>query len=290
MDGYTAYGASITKDGSKQTFDCPAPRAVVADIDIIEAAPAHLTAAGYADLLAKLTAGADWIVADALGVERIDRHAWETVQGDLRAALAHPIDAHRLTEGLLMSGFAMQSYQTSRPASGAEHQFSHLWDMQHHTHEGEPPSHGFKVAVATIAMARFYEKLLSLDPAEFSVDRWPTRDQVQAEIDRLFTGDVHAVAMRESLHKYEDRNAVAKQLDQLRAVWVDLTGRLRKYLPRADELATMLRAAGAPTEPEQIGISRQRLRDSFRLAYHIRRRFTVLDLALRAGVMERCLP
>ena len=25
MDGFTAYGASITKDGNKQTFDCPAP-------------------------------------------------------------------------------------------------------------------------------------------------------------------------------------------------------------------------------------------------------------------------
>src|SRR5688572_19537488 len=76
MDGYTAYGASITKDGSKQTFDCPAPLAVIADIDIIEAAPPELTASGYADLLAKNTAGADWIVADALGVEPIDRDVW----------------------------------------------------------------------------------------------------------------------------------------------------------------------------------------------------------------------
>ena len=58
MDGYTAYGASITKDGSKQTFDCPAPRAVVADIDVIESAPREMTASGYADLLAKITAGA----------------------------------------------------------------------------------------------------------------------------------------------------------------------------------------------------------------------------------------
>ena len=31
MDGYTAYGASITKDGNKQTFDCPAPLGMVLD-------------------------------------------------------------------------------------------------------------------------------------------------------------------------------------------------------------------------------------------------------------------
>ena len=35
MDGYTAYGASITHRGSKQTFDCPAPLAVLADLDVI---------------------------------------------------------------------------------------------------------------------------------------------------------------------------------------------------------------------------------------------------------------
>ena len=31
MDGYTAFGAAITKEGYKQTMTCPAPRAVVAD-------------------------------------------------------------------------------------------------------------------------------------------------------------------------------------------------------------------------------------------------------------------
>ena len=30
MDGYTAFGASIAKDGRKQTLECPAPRAVLA--------------------------------------------------------------------------------------------------------------------------------------------------------------------------------------------------------------------------------------------------------------------
>src|SRR5207237_100270 len=71
MDGYTAYGASITAKGSKQTFDCPAPRVVLADLEVIATAPAEMNAAGYADLLAKIAAGADWIVADALGVEPI---------------------------------------------------------------------------------------------------------------------------------------------------------------------------------------------------------------------------
>ena len=58
VDGYTSFGASITYQNAKQTFECPAPVAVVADVDVIAAAPKDMTAAGYADLAAKVPAGA----------------------------------------------------------------------------------------------------------------------------------------------------------------------------------------------------------------------------------------
>jgi glycerol-1-phosphate dehydrogenase [NAD(P)+] len=286
MDGYTAYGASITKDGSKQTFDCPAPQVVVADLDVIEAAPQEMTASGYADLLAKVTAGADWVLADALGVEPIDRLAWDTVQGGLRDALSHPIDIEKLTEGLLMGGFAMQAAQSSRPASGAEHQFSHLWDMQHAT---DAP-HGFKVGVATLAVTRLYEWLLE-QPLEnlnikSAVTRWPAAwDAVERNIRMRFPDEqLQVTAIRESKAKYIRAAELEAQLTRLREVWPELKERLRAQLLPAATIETMLRDAGAPTMSEQIGISPQRLQESFKLATRIRRRFTVLDLVERAGL------
>src|SRR3954452_1581683 len=66
VDGYTSFGASITKDGFKQTLTCPAPRAVLADLDVLTAAPAIMTASGYGDLLGKVPAGADWEVVPGL--------------------------------------------------------------------------------------------------------------------------------------------------------------------------------------------------------------------------------
>jgi glycerol-1-phosphate dehydrogenase [NAD(P)+] len=66
---------------------------------------------------------------------------------------------HNLTVGLMMTGFAMQAACSSRPASGAEHQFSHLWDMEHHTHNGRIPSHGFKVGIGSLASTALYESL-----------------------------------------------------------------------------------------------------------------------------------
>src|SRR6266536_6215912 len=84
MDGYTAFGAAITKDGFKQTMSCPAPRAVVADLDILVTAPAQMNSTGYGDLLGKVTAGADWILADALEIELIEKSAWSLMQDSLR--------------------------------------------------------------------------------------------------------------------------------------------------------------------------------------------------------------
>ena len=56
-----------------------------------------------------------------------------------------------------------------------------------------------------------------------------------------------------------------------------------------DELADRLQRAGCPTKPQQIGISSSRLRESYRQAYFLRRRFTMLDLAHRTQRFEPAL-
>lgn len=297
MDGYTAYGASITRDGSKQTFDCPAPLAALADLEVIAAAPARMSASGYADLTAKCAAGGDWILADAAGEEPIDVSAWRSVQGPLLDWLASPEGVaagdpgclRRLIYGLMMSGFVMQAMRSSRPASGAEHQFSHLWDMQHHVYNGEAPSHGFKVGVGTLASLAVYDYLLESDLAPFDVEqavsKWPSIETLEARIAAVL-GDkaLAGKAVGEMRVKYISHESLRAQLMRLRDHWPGLRERLKRRLPRFAETRERLRTAGCPFEPEQIGISRERLRLSFEQAWYIRRRYTVLDFVQRAGI------
>ncbi len=199
VDGYTSFGASITKDGYKQTLTCPAPRAVLADLDVLTAAPAIMTASGYGDLLGKVPAGADWIVADTLEVEPIDPYVWSLVQGPLREATARPAELQAgdrsameaLVEGLMMSGLAMQVSGSSRPASGAEHYFSHLWELEglaHGVEGGPPPEHGLKVGFGSIAIAAFYERLLQRDLSSVDIDArrhaWPSWAEMSRSCER----------------------------------------------------------------------------------------------------------
>ncbi len=302
MDGYTAYGASITFKGSKQTFNCPAPLAVVADLNVIAQAPPSMNASGYADLLAKLPAGADWIVANALGIEPIDPPAWQMVQGNLREWLANPAGIatadsaalESLVAGLMMGGFAMQHLQNSRPASGAEHQFSHLWDMESHKFEGHSVSHGFKVGIGTLASSALYEFLytqpLESLNIEAAVSQWPTWDEMEAEINGLFTiEEIRIKALEEQREKYIPADELRQQLLTLKQAWPELKKRLQKQIPSQAQLADSLQKAGAPSSSEAIGISADKMEEAYRKALHIRRRFTVLDLVHRAGLFEKAM-
>ena len=305
MDGYTAFGASITKEGYKQTMSCPAPKAVLADLDVLVHAPPKMTASGYADLLGKVTAGADWLIADALEVEKIEPQVWSLVQDPLREWTGKPNELHagdrqateQLIEGLIMSGLAIQAHQSSRPASGSEHQFSHLWEMEGlgHGDHGEPPlSHGFKVGVGSVAIAALYERVLQRDLSTLDIEAvcrtWPTRAEVEQAVRAAHTipGLVEN-AVTESLAKYISADQLAQRLALLRERWPEQRERVAGQLMTADQLRAMLQAAGCPTSPSEIGLSWAEFEATYSRAQMIRRRYTILDLATETGILAECV-
>ena len=303
MDGYTAFGASIEKDNKKQTLECPAPRAVLGDVDVLVDAPKRMTASGYADLLGKVTAGGDWLIADALGVEPIPPDVWEMVQGPLLEWTGKPGELaggdrdamDSLIEGLIMSGLAMQSHQSSRPASGAEHQVSHLWEGEGLGRDQDPPlSHGFKVGVGSIAIAAFFECVMKRDLANLDVDAvcaaWSDWETTEQNVRRAYSGSkLEDAAVKETEAKYVDADALRERLSLVREVWPGLRGRVEEQLLPAGELREMLRTAGCPTGPEEIGLSREAFKQTYFRAQMLRKRYTVLDLAIETGILDECV-
>ena len=300
MDGYTAYGASITYEGNKQTFDCPAPLGVVFDPAVAAKAPAGMSASGYADLLAKVPAGADWIISDAVGSEAIDDFAFGLVQKNLRKALSDPaavadgdVEATgMLADGLIMSGFAMQAISSSRPASGTDHQFSHFWDMEGLCYNGRHVSHGFKVGIGTMVSTACLEFLISKDLTRLDIDAcvaaWPTWEAQEAYIRKMFEGKPGHLArgLAESRAKYCGPEEIRCQLNAIVAVWPELRERIREQIIPFDDVKEMLRLVGAPSRPEEIGVSKARLRDTFKCIPFMRNRYTGIDLIYRAGLLD----
>lgn len=299
MDGYTGFGAPMSRDGVKITMPCPAPAVVIFDVDVAAAAPAAMMASGYGDLAAKIPGGADWILSDAVGLDPIDSLAWGLVQGGAGEALAHPeaLSAgdpaayEALVSGLVRSGLAMQVYRGTRPGSGAEHYFSHLWELRGlGAHDDPPLSHGFKVAIGTLAMTAFYECILARDlrhlDIERAVEQWPPWTEVERDIRRRFDGALADNAVRETKAKYVDSAGLRVRLQRLVSRWDGLQARLEDQLLPARDLQNMLRSAGAPTVPEDIGLTAKDVEDTFPQAMYYRSRYTVLDVAREAGWFE----
>lgn len=300
MDGYTAFGASITFKGNKQTFSCPAPYGVVLDSEISAAAPKHLAASGYADLIAKIPAGADWMIADIMGADVLDAFSFGLVQDGLREALSAPVAVfegdvemtQKLADGLIMSGFAMQALQSSRPASGIEHQFSHCWDMENLCYNGEHVSHGFKVGIGTLASTAILEFLLEKDienlDIEKCVEAWKPLEEIEADVKRIFAGNagLTARALEETRNKYVDKEGLRKQLTAVKESWGTLKERIRAQIIPFDEVYANLKAVGAPYEPEMIGVSRERFRKTFTYMPYMRSRITAIDLLFRCGMVN----
>lgn len=300
MDGFTAYGASITKDGNKQTFDCPAPLGFIMDSAIAAAAPKELAASGYADLIAKIPAGADWMIADVVGSEKIDRFAWNLVQNGLKESLSDPEavfagdveKTQALADGLLMSGFAMQAIQSSRPASGTEHQFSHCWDMEDLCYKGKHVSHGFKVGIGTLISTAELEFLLAKDVENVDVDScvnaWKSWEEMQQEIREVMAGKPGHIArgLAETKGKYVDKDGLRAQIETLKAAWPELKEKIREQIIPFEQVRENLRLVGAPYEPEMIGVSRERFRKTVSYIPYMRSRFTNIDVIYRLGWMD----
>jgi glycerol-1-phosphate dehydrogenase [NAD(P)+] len=300
MDGYTAFGSSIAVDGFKQTLNCPAPAGCLADWTLMAAAPPVMTASGYGDLLGKVPAGADWIIADALGAEAIDDYVWDLVQGPLRASLSKPealaagdaTATGELAEGLVMSGLAMQAHESSRPASGAEHQFSHLWEMEGHGVDIKPRrlSHGFKVAVGSVAIAALYERLFERDLSQLDVDAavaaYPDAAAMEARSRSAHQPHLVEEVVVQTMAKHLTPAQLQERLELVKSLWPQLKPKLEAQLIPAAELQRMLRAAGAPAHPYDIALSWDDFKNTYIRAQMIRKRYTVLDLLLELNLLD----
>jgi glycerol-1-phosphate dehydrogenase [NAD(P)+] len=298
MDGYTSAGAPLSDKGFKKTIPCRPARVLLADLDVIAAAPPEMTGWGYGDLAGKVPAGGDWMIADALGIEAIDDVAWPMVQDGLAGWLSQPdlIAAgdrnaiEGLFLGLTLVGLAMEAHGSSRPASGADHQIAHLWEMDDLHHNRERVSHGACVAVGTVATLRMYDWLLSLDRLAIDPARAAgvTLAAKEDEIRRLFgPGEIADRAIAETRLKHVEGAAMAARLTRLHEVWPALSARLRARLWTADRMAAHLDRAGAPSSGAGIGVDGGYLYQSILKARFLRSRYTVLDLLDECGLLHQ---
>lgn len=135
-DGVASGRASILDADEKKSMEAKAPLAILADTKVIQQAPYRFLASGCADTISNVTAVLDWQLADRLRGEEYSSFAAVLAQtsADLILDNADAIkpgleeSSWFVMKSLITSGVAMSVAGSSRPASGAEHMFSHRLD------------------------------------------------------------------------------------------------------------------------------------------------------------------
>lgn len=228
MDGYASTVAPTILDSFKTTLPAVYPAAIVADVDILKDAPMPMLTAGFGDIIGKFTSLADWRLSHQLNgeyycpeVAGVIEAAVETCAANAQAlAQREPQAIQAVTEALILSGLAMGMVGVSRPASGAEHQMAHYWEMDALRRGEEHPLHGNAVGVGTVLAASLYEMAAEYLPQGFAA---PDKGQILACLqaagscaDPKELGIRRELCLESLLHAMElrDRFTVQKLLEQ----------------------------------------------------------------------------
>ncbi|WP_202320087.1 sn-glycerol-1-phosphate dehydrogenase [Archaeoglobus neptunius] len=161
-DGVASPVASFKENGKPVSISTNPPSAVIADLNIIKNCPIRLLRSGYGDLVSNISSVKDWQLArDFVGEDYNEVAASIAVMpAQLMISKADEIDLTlppyllMLMRGLIMSGVAIGLVGTSRPASGAEHKFSHALDYLGYGNG----THGEQVSIGTIIMEFLHER------------------------------------------------------------------------------------------------------------------------------------
>lgn len=291
MNGYTSSLVAILAEGLKTTVDGKTPAAIVADTNVLANCPHRMVLAGLGDLLSKNVSGADWWLSHHLRgdyfCELPLKMVGETVPWAQQAARhLHAGDEEQieqLIEHLFVSGLSMTVAGMSRPSSGGEHLISHVWDMRNLSAGRDLELHGIQVAVATVMMARLYGEITAID----EIDRQQARASYRnVETVRRGVYDYHGDLARVMWNDFKPKLPSAERLEVIAEGWSTIRERLRHYAAPASQLEAILRAAGAPVNPGELGMDAGEIHDSVFHAREIRSRYTVLDLAADIGILE----
>ena len=298
MDGYASNSSSMIQNRVKVSLYNACPQVIIADTAILATAPDIMLQAGLGDMLAKYVSVCEWRISHLVYGDPYCEEIAGLVRASLRRVVQHADGLMRredealcaVTEGLILSGVAMAFAQISRPASGLEHYFSHLWEMQA-LQKGAPSDlHGIQVGVGTLLTLWIYENVLNLDRidtdrarramAAFSPEAW------EAQARRIF-GPIapELLALERKAHK-NDPARHEERLQRIEASWPAIRQIIREELPSRESIRSLMAACGLPLTPADLGLTEQDTVDALLGSRDIRDKYLTSSLLWDLGLLE----
>ena len=297
MDGYASASSSVERDGLKITLPSKCPDIVIGDTAILKDAPMRMLVSGLGDMLAKYISICEWRLSHIITGE----YYCEAVAGMVRSALNKCVKhadgllkrdesaVQAVFEGLVLGGAAMEYAGMSRPASGVEHYFSHIWDMRGLEFGTPVDLHGIQCAVGTLYAAEIYDFLRTYTPDKQKALDYVKRFDYEAYKEDLRTflgkGAQAMIALEQKEQKY-DVQKHAERLEIIIDRWPDIQKIIAEEVPHAEDIRALLRKIGAPERARDIGLDERDLPRVFHATKDIRDKYVLSRLCFDLGIID----
>ena len=277
MDGFASYNAPLTDGNFKITYAAKSPEVIIADTQILAAAPEELKSAGFGDMVGKYVGLIDWQVSHLITgeyycekVAALTRSATDRIMSLAdRITKNDPDSAEAVFEALILTGIGMSLTKTSRPASGTEHILSHFWECKKLLEGKISDFHGKKVGVATLLVMKYYENLIK-------------KENISAHREKVDWEDVyyHYGALKDEVIKLNTPDTITDTINpsDIEKNW-DKIREIVRSVPSFIEIYSAMKRAGCALNNEDIGVSEKLCKEGFYYHPYMRRRLSLLRLS-----------
>lgn len=297
MDGYASASSSMSMDGVKVSLKSKCADVIIGDIDILKNAPARMLISGIGDMLAKYISICEWRISNII----TDEYYCEAIASLIRDALKRCVEnangllnrdekaIEAVFSGLVLGGIAMNYAGISRPASGVEHYFSHIWDMRGLEFGEKVDFHGIQCAVGTMYAAKIYEKIKNYVPdrekALKFVQSFDYNAYKQILKDFLGKGAETMIKLEEKEQKYSVKEH-KKRLEIIIRNWEKIIKIIEEEIPSVIELEKLYDKLGMPKTAKEIGIDEGIVPKTFEVTKDIRDKYVLSRLCWDLGIID----
>lgn len=297
MDGYASATSSMTRDGLKISLPSKCADVIIGDLDVLRQAPAKMMASGLGDMLAKYVSICEWRIANLItgeyyceDIAQLVREALKKCADNADGLLKRDKEAVKAVfEGLVIGGVAMAYAGVSRPASGVEHYFSHVWDMRGVEFGTPVDFHGIQCAMATYHAVKLYEMVKTQTPdyekASAYVNAFDQAAWEQTLRQFLGKGAEAMIALEKKEGKYRKDTHPAR-FRIIAENWDAILKIIEEELPSSEEIAKLLNTIGISTDLNMLGVDRECAGITFKATKDIRDKYVLSRLAWDLGILE----
>lgn len=297
MDGYASATSSMSLDNLKTSLPSRCADIIIGDIDILKNAPLHMLKSGLGDMLAKYISIAEWRIAHIITGEYYCGEVAQLIRSALKkcvdnaAGLLNREEAaiEAVFEGLVIGGIAMAYAGVSRPASGVEHYFSHVWDMRGLEFGTRVDLHGIQCAMATEKAAKLYDAVRKLRPdyekAKAYVDGFDYGAWAQELKAFLGASADTMIALEAKEGKYRKDTHKAR-FELIAENWDSILKILQEEIPAYEDILQIMNTIGISTDLTVLDIDSATARQTFRATKDIRDKYVLSRLAWDLGILE----